>query len=112
MSGINLAGISSKTLLGATFAQAVYPNKGGAPFTPPADFKAVDFKFTASQTGFAAQAYVNVKTGELVIAYRGSEKSKVKRGHEKHAHFGISRRWHPATTPPLLKNSKQRYEKK
>jgi hypothetical protein len=73
MSGINLAGISSKTLLGATFAQAVYPNKGGAPFTPPADFKAVDFKFTSSQTGFAAQAYVNVKTGELVIAYRGSD---------------------------------------
>ena len=72
MSGINLASIFSKNLLGATFAQT-HPNKGGAPFTPPADFKAVDFKFTASQTGFAAQAYVNVKTGELVIAYRGSD---------------------------------------
>jgi hypothetical protein len=78
MSGIQIADITSKTLLAATFAQAAYPNSGGAAFTPPVGFlevKGINFTPTATSsiTGFAAQAYVNVQTGELVIAYRGSD---------------------------------------
>ncbi len=77
MSGIQIADITSKTLLGATFAQAAYPNSSGATFDPPVGFKEVKFDFTptadSSLTGFSAQAYVNVQTGELVIAYRGSD---------------------------------------
>jgi hypothetical protein len=102
MSGIQIAGITSKTLLGATFAQAVYPNRGGAIFTPPVGFEKVDlqadaFKPTATSTltSFSAQAYVNVKTGELVIAYRGSDN-----GAEAIMASGLASNgtWHPQFT--------------
>lgn len=100
MSGINIENITSKTLLGATFAQATYPNKGGSPFTPPVDFVAVkNVNFTpsasSSLTGFAAQAYVNVKTGELVIAYRGSDNPLEAANAALWASTGT---WHPQFT--------------
>ena len=102
MSGIQIADITSKTLLGATFAQAAYSNTGGAAFTPPVGFQKIElsneaFKPTAtsSLTGFAAQAYVNVQTGELVIAYRGSDNPLEATNAASWASNGT---WHPQFT--------------
>lgn len=100
MSSIQIGGVTSKTLLGATFAQAVYPNGGGASFTPPVGFIKVDtpnFTPTATSalTGFSAQAFVNVQTGELVIAYRGSDNGIEALNASSWASSGT---WHPQFT--------------
>jgi len=61
---IRLSNMTSKSLLGATFSQAVYPNTNGAAFTPPVGFAMVDIPasaFTQLSAGFHAQAYVNAK---------------------------------------------------
>ncbi|WP_310625403.1 tandem-95 repeat protein [Limnohabitans sp.] len=73
---INLTTLTARTVLASTFSQGVYPRTGGPAFTPPEGFERVTVptdKFTATSTGFAAETYVNKTTGEVVIAYRGSD---------------------------------------
>jgi YD repeat-containing protein len=71
---INLNTLNADTILAATFSQAVYPNEGGTQFVPPAGFEKVEVKLNNPQsTGFAAETYVNKATGQVVIAYRGSD---------------------------------------
>ncbi len=73
---INLSELTARVVSAVTFAQGVYPRFGGGAFTPPAGFEKVDIparNFTATSSGFAAETYVNKATGEVVIAYRGSD---------------------------------------
>ncbi|PUE27740.1 hypothetical protein B9Z39_08290 [Limnohabitans sp. JirII-29] len=64
--------MSGKAVQAATFARGAYDNK--TPFVAPAGFEPLDVKLVNPQSpDFAASAYVNPKTGELVVAYRGSD---------------------------------------
>jgi hypothetical protein len=72
---INIQAIAPKTVLTSTFAQAVYPNTNGVTFVAPIGFKLVEIdpaKFNKTSPDFEAATYVNLQTGEVVIAYRGS----------------------------------------
>lgn len=71
MSGLKLPSINTKTLQASSFSRGVYDPQT---FVTPAGFVPLDMKdFTATSPDFAAAAYVNPKTGELVVAYRGSD---------------------------------------
>ena len=73
MSNLDPSVFTSKILLGATFARAIYPSNG-APFTPPVGFD-TEIKFSAheftptSGTDFNAGAYYNKGRGDLGLAY-------------------------------------------
>jgi Cadherin-like domain/Bacterial Ig domain len=72
MSDLNLSSVSGKAILAATFSRGAYDSK--TPFVPPAGFELLEVKLANPQSpDFAASAYVNPKTGELVVAYRGSD---------------------------------------
>jgi hypothetical protein len=72
MSDLNLSSVSGKAVLAATFSRGAYDSK--TPFVPPAGFELLEVKLANPQSpDFAASAYVNPKTGELVVAYRGSD---------------------------------------
>jgi hypothetical protein len=75
--GMNLNGITANTLLATTFAQGVYLAEGSAQFQPPTGFEKVEssqLNFTPTpNSGFAAETYYNKVTGQVVIAYRGSD---------------------------------------
>lgn len=72
MSSLNLAALSGKTVLASTFAHGAY---GPDTFKPPEGFVKLNVEIKNQQSpDFAAAAYVNPKTGELVVAYRGSDK--------------------------------------
>jgi len=72
MSALNLSNVSGKAVLASTFSRGAYDSK--TPFVPPAGFEPLEVKLVNPQSpNFAASAYVNPKTGELVVAYRGSD---------------------------------------
>jgi hypothetical protein len=72
MSNLNLSSVSGKAVQAATFSRGAYDSK--TPFVPPAGFEPLEVKLVNPQSpDFAASAYVNPKTGELVVAYRGSD---------------------------------------
>ena len=72
MSNLNLSSVSGKAVQAATFSRGAYDRK--TPFVPPAGFEPLEVKLVNPQSpDFAASAYVNPKTGELVVAYRGSD---------------------------------------
>ena len=76
-SAINLSLLNANTLLASTFSQTTYPvPQGGAAFKPLAGFEPVTVEPSAygqQSSGFSATTYVNVSTGQVVIAYRGSD---------------------------------------
>jgi hypothetical protein len=72
MSDLNLSSVSGKAVQAATFARGAYDTK--TPFVLPTGFVPLEVKLVNPQSpDFAASAYVNPKTGELVVAYRGSD---------------------------------------
>ncbi len=72
MSALNLSNVSGKAVLASTFSRGAYDST--TPFVPPAGFEPLEVKLVNPQSpDFAASAYVNPKTGELVVAYRGSD---------------------------------------
>ena len=77
--GINLNALSANTVLASTFSQASYyidTNGQRQPLAiiPPAGFEEVSFQFQGRQSlGFEAVTYVNKTTGQVVIAFRGSD---------------------------------------
>ena len=72
MSDLNLSSVSGKAVQAATFSRGAYDSK--TPFIPPAGFEPLRVVLENPQSSdFAASAYVNPKTGELVVAYRGSD---------------------------------------
>ena len=74
---INLNTITSNTLTASTLSQAAYKSQTQlATYTPPAGFSrlvTLEGKFTATSPGFSAITFVNKETGQVVIAYRGSD---------------------------------------
>ena len=72
MSDLNLSSVSGKAVQASTFSRGAYDSK--TPFVPPAGFEPLKVVLENPQSpDFAASAYVNPKTGELVVAYRGSD---------------------------------------
>ncbi len=72
MSALNLSSVSGKAVLASTFSRGAYDSK--TPFVPPSGFEPLRVVLENPQSpDFAASAYVNPKTGELVVAYRGSD---------------------------------------
>ena len=72
MSALNLSSVSGKAVLASTFSRGAYDSK--TPFVPPPGFEPLRVVLENPQSpDFAASAYVNPKTGELVVAYRGSD---------------------------------------
>ena len=71
---VNINAISANTLLASTFSQWAYRNPGDRPIGEPAGYKRVDVTLVNPQsTGFSAITFVNKETGQVVIAYRGSD---------------------------------------
>ncbi|HCX81881.1 MAG TPA: hypothetical protein DHV01_09795 [Rhodoferax sp.] len=71
MSGLNLQNLDARTVLASTFSRGTY---NPATFQPPEGFVKLDVKPGDQKSpDFAAAAYVNPQTGELVVAYRGSD---------------------------------------
>ena len=70
---INLTTLTANTVLASTFSQVSYMTSEQLKrYTPPAGFIAIEDR-TNTVTGFSAVTFVNNATGEVVIAYRGSD---------------------------------------
>ena len=74
---VNINAISASTLTASTLSQVAYMSPAQlAAYTPPAGFSrlvTLEGKFTATSLGFSAITFVNKETGQVVIAYRGSD---------------------------------------
>lgn len=74
---INISALKASTVMASTFSQAAYLPATNTSFVPPSGFVKVDpakvaFTATTPNDQFSATTYVNVTTGQVVIAYRGS----------------------------------------
>jgi hypothetical protein len=74
---INLSTLTANTVTASTLSQVAYmSDEQLKTYTLPAGFERVTIpsgNFTATSLGFAAVTFVNKATGEVVIAYRGSD---------------------------------------
>ena len=73
---VNINAITANTLLASTFSQWAYFNPGDKPLVAPAGYDPVPItseSFKPTSPGFSAVTFVNKETGQVVIAYRGSD---------------------------------------
>jgi len=70
---VNLNTITASTLTASTLSQVAYMSPAQlAAYSPPAGYEAIN-PVTNSTTGFSAVTFVNKETGQVVIAFRGSD---------------------------------------
>ena len=70
---VNINAISASTLTASTLSQVAYMSPAQlAAYSLPAGYKAI-IPITNAATGFSAVTFVNKETGQVVIAYRGSD---------------------------------------
>ena len=93
---INLNTITSNTLTASTLSQVAYKSEAQlAAYTLPAGFIRLSVDLEKTSAGFSAITFVNKETGQVVIAYRGSDNvSEVSMA----AHSASTGTWDPQFT--------------
>jgi len=93
---VNINTITSNTLTASTLSQVAYMSEEQlAAYTPLAGFRRLPVDLEKTSAGFSAITFVNKETGQVVIAYRGSDNmSEVSMA----AHSASTGTWDPQFT--------------